>query len=67
MKLIEKVLGHGEDYYNDDYTREGFDIDYKLLEKILNNLSENEKIHLYEMIDCYSEDVCTIVKYILTK
>ena len=63
-KLLEKVLEAPSDNYMEEYVEEGFQNDYDLICKIKRLLSEQEFLQLYTMINCYSDDLYKIVRYI---
>lgn len=63
-ELLEKVLGTSSDNYMEEYVKEGFLKDYALICKIKRLLTEQEFLQLYTMINCYSDDLYKIVKYI---
>lgn len=63
-ELLEKVLGTSSDDYMEEYVEEGFQKDYDLIYKIKRLLTEQEFLQLYNMINCYSDDLYKIVRYI---
>lgn len=62
--LLERVLGTSLDDYMEEYVEEGFQKDYDLICKIKRLLTEQEFLQLYNMINCYSDDLYKIVRHI---
>ena len=63
-ELLEKVLKEKAEKFTDEYVEVEFEKCYMLVEKIMNNLDENEKELLLKMVDNY-DDMHRFVKYFL--
>lgn len=64
-ELLEKVLKTKAENFTEEYVEVEFEKCYMLVEKIMNNLDENEKELLLKMVDNY-DDMHRFVKYFLT-
>ena len=63
-ELLEKVLKTKAENFTEEYVEVEFEKCYMLVEKIMNNLDENEKELLLKMVDNY-DDMHRFVKYFL--
>ena len=63
-ELLEKVLKTKAEIFTEEYVEVEFEKCYMLVEKIMNNLDENEKELLLKMVDNY-DDMHRFVKYFL--
>ena len=63
-ELLEKVLKTNAENFTKEYVEVEFEKCYMLVEKIMNNLDENEKELLLKMVDNY-DDMHRFVKYFL--
>ena len=63
-ELLEKVLKTKAENFTKEYVEVEFEKCYMLVEKIMNNLDENEKELLLKMVDNY-DDMHRFVKYFL--
>ena len=63
-ELLEKILNEKAENFTEEYVEVEFEKCYMLVEKIMNNLDENEKELLLKMVDNY-DDMHRFVKYFL--
>ena len=63
-ELLEKVLKEKAENFTQEYQEIEFEKCYMLVQKIMNNLDENEKELLLKMVDNY-DDMHRFVKYFL--
>ena len=62
--LLEKVLNEKAENFTQEYVEIEFEKCYMLVQKIMNNLNQNEKELLLKMVDNY-DDMHRFVKYFL--
>ena len=62
--LLEKVLNEKAENFTQEYVEVEFEKCYMLVQKIMNNLNQNEKELLLKMVDNY-DDMHRFVKYFL--
>lgn len=64
-ELIKTVLGLDAGCFKSEYVETGFEKCYMLVQKIMNNLDQNEKELLYQMLNYYDDDMYKFVKYFI--
>ena len=65
-ELLEAVLKEQSEHFTEEYVETGFFERYKLIKKMIKNLSEDEKELFYKMSNEETNELYRIVKYFLT-
>lgn len=60
---MKEVLGHEEEYYEEEY-RKTWRNDFELLERMTKNCSKEETQRLYDMVNGETWELMDMVKYI---
>ena len=65
LTMLE-VLGHGEDYYTEEYRTE-WKNDFRLIEKMTKDLTTEEMENFYDMLNMHWEEHRNMLRYIINQ